>query len=87
MATTYQPGNYTISATVSMSAETARQLGAPEQAQYNGATATRTFGPVEIRVVKKTKGDQLAARFVASCLAEQPKAKYTISSFKIEPDA
>lgn len=80
---TYKPGNYTISATVTMPAETARKMGAPERAQYSGDKATRTFGPVETRVQSATKGDQLAARFVAFCLAEQPGAKYTISSFTI----
>ena len=85
--TTYQPGNYKISVTVTMPAETARQLGAPEQAQFNGATATRTFGPVDTWVEKKATGKQLAARFVASCMAEHRKAKYRISSFNITPDA
>lgn len=83
--TTYQPGTYMISATVSMPAHVARKLGAPERARYSGDKATRTFGPVEHRVQRAEKGDQLAARFAAFCLAEQPGAKYTITSFDIKP--
>lgn len=83
--TIYQPGTYTISATVTMPAQVARKLGAPEKARYSGDTATRTFGPVEIRVPKKSDGGQLAARFVASCLAEHPRTNYTIGNFNIKP--
>ena len=85
--TTYQPGNYTISATATMPAKVARQLHAPERNQYSGDTATVTFGPMPIRAQKKTTGDKLAAGFVKWCMAEHPKAKYTIRSFNIKPDA
>ena len=87
MATTYQPGNYTISVTATMPAKVARQLYAPERFEYSGDTATVTFGPMPIRAQKKTTGKDLAAGFVKFCMAEQPKAKYTITSFNINPDA
>jgi hypothetical protein len=87
MATTYEPGNYTISVVAKMPAKVARQLYAPEKNQYSGDTATVTFGPMPIRAQKKTTGKDLAAGFVRWCLAEQPKAKYTITSFNIKPDA
>ena len=69
--TTCKPGNYTISATVTMPAQTARQLGAPEKARYSGASATRTFGPVEIRVQRPEKGT------VSGVLGDVPRRPVT----------
>ncbi|WP_275558535.1 hypothetical protein [Streptomyces sp. 5-6(2022)] len=87
MATTYQPGNYTISVTATMPAKVARQLYAPERNQYDGNVATVKFGPMPIRAPKPTTGDKLAAGIVKICMAEQPGAKYTITDWKITPDA
>ncbi|MGW7688864.1 hypothetical protein ACWGMA_08210 [Streptomyces asiaticus] len=87
MATTYQPGNYTISVVAKMPAKVARQLHAPERFQYDGDTATVTFGPMPIRAQKKTTGKDLAAGFVKFCMDEVKGAKYTITDFDIEPDA
>ncbi|MBI0296297.1 hypothetical protein JBE04_17960 [Streptomyces sp. PRKS01-29] len=87
MATTYQPGNYTITVTAKMPAEVARQLYAPERFQYDGDVATVVFGPMPIRAVKKETGRDMAAGFVRFCMEEQPGAKYTITDFTIKPDA
>lgn len=87
MATTYKPGNYTISVTATMPAKVARQLYAPEKNQYSGDVATVTFGPMPIRAQRKTTGRDLAAGFVKFCMEEQPGAKYRITDFTIKPDA
>ncbi|MCQ8831794.1 hypothetical protein [Streptomyces malaysiensis] len=84
--TTYQPGNYKISVTATMPAKVARQMYRPERFQYSGDTATVTFGPMPIRAVKKETDKSLAANFLRFCMAEQPKAKYTIQSINITPD-
>ncbi|MFJ4637569.1 hypothetical protein ACIP69_18335 [Streptomyces hygroscopicus] len=83
---TYQPGNYLITVVATLPAKTARQLHNPERFQYSGDVATVTFGPMPIRAQKPTTGKDLAARFVKFCMAEHPKAKYTITDFTIKPD-
>ncbi|MFE4671100.1 hypothetical protein [Streptomyces sp. NPDC056723] len=87
-ATVYEPGNHTAVIEIEMPADIARQLYAPDRANFleDGESATRVFGPLSIRSDRARTHDEFAIDFALMVRPELEGRRFTVKHFSVESD-
>lgn len=86
-STICEPGWYVCAVTVTMPADFARELGAPECATYHAnGMATRTFGDgLQTFLSEPTKDDEFASRHVRNLQSGLEAVPHSVDSYRITP--